>query len=266
VVDTVLLGLNERRTLAALSPYTGVEVSERGTLRFEAQLMDVDYDTDTVTTRTDFSASSLGAAYLRRLSAENTFTTRLFGSNYTVDGDRTDTITRGVEMVFSRSVSDNWSTSIAWGVQRSELSYVDDAGLPVTGEADNPTLALGVRRRSELSSVNFDLGRGIAPDSSGFPAVRDEIRVAWLRRMSPTVQGGLAIRVIESADVGDVLGADRRYGWLELDLDWAFGELWSLVLGYEYAYRAIDTLDEDARSNTVSIGFSYRGRSLRETL
>jgi hypothetical protein len=84
--------------------------------------------------------------------------------------------------------------------------------------------------------------------------------------MSPRVRGGVAIRVIESGDVGDVLVADQRYGWVDLDLDWAFGELWSLVLGYEYAYRAIDTLDEDARSNSISVGFSFRGRSLRSTL
>jgi hypothetical protein len=84
--------------------------------------------------------------------------------------------------------------------------------------------------------------------------------------MSSRVQGGMAFRVIESGGVGDSLGAEQRYSWVDLDLDWAFGELWSLVLGYSYAYRAIDTLDEDARSNAVSIGFSFRGRSLRSAL
>jgi hypothetical protein len=265
-VDTVLLGRNERRTLAVLSPYTAVELSERGALRFDGQLMDVGYEADTITARTDFSAATLGAAYLRRLSAGNTLTTRLYGSRYDVEADQADTITRGIEMVFSHEVTDVWSTSIAWGVARSEFTNVDALGNAVDGEADNPTFALNVRRRSERSSVNFDLGRGVEPDSFGFPAVRDELRVAWLRQMSQKVRGGMAIRVIESADIGDVLGADQRYGWVDLDLDWAFGELWSLVLGYEYAYRAIDTLEEDARSNSVSVGFNYRGRSQRSAI
>ena len=265
-VDTVLLGLNERRTLAVLSPYTAVEFSERGTVRFDGQFMDVGYDTDTITTRADFTASSLGAAYLRRLSAGNTLTTRVFGSRYDVEADPADTVTTGVEMAFLRAVSDHWSASVAWGIARSQFTYVDVVGELVIGEVDTPTLGFAVRRRMERSSVNFDLGRGLEPDSFGFPAVRDELRVAWLRQMSPTLRGGMAIRVIESADIGDVLGADRRYGWVDLDLDWSFGELWSLVLGYEYAYRAIDTLGDDARSNSISIGFSFRGRSLRSTL
>jgi hypothetical protein len=264
--DTVLLGRNERRTLAVLSPYTAVELSERGGLRFDARLMDVGYDADTITARKDFTAASLGAAYLRRLSAVNTLTTRLYGSRYEPEADPDDTITTGVEMMFVHEVSDAWSARVAWGVARSQFTNVDAVGNTVTNEADHPTFGLNLRRRSERSSVNFDLGHAVEPDSFGFLAVRDELRVAWLRQMSPRVRGGVAIRVIESGDVGDVLVADQRYGWVDLDLDWAFGELWSLVLGYEYAYRAIDTLDEDARSNSISVGFSFRGRSLRSTL
>jgi hypothetical protein len=84
--------------------------------------------------------------------------------------------------------------------------------------------------------------------------------------MAEKVRGGMAIRVMESGGIGDVLGADQLYGWVDLDLDWAFGELWSMVFGYEYAYRTIDTIDDHARSNSISIGFSFRGRSLRATL
>jgi hypothetical protein len=265
-VDTVLLGRNERRTLAVLSPYTAVELSERGALRFDGQLMDVGYDADTITARTDFTAASIGAGYLRRLSAGNTLTTRLYGSRYEFDANPDDTTTTGIEMVFLHEVSDIWSASVAWGIARSQFTTVDAVGNAVTDEADNPTFGLNLRRRSERASVNFDLGRAVEPDSFGFLAVRDELRVAWLRQMSSRVQGGMAFRVIESGGVGDSLGAEQRYSWVDLDLDWAFGELWSLVLGYSYAYRAIDTLDEDARSNAVSIGFSFRGRSLRSAL
>jgi hypothetical protein len=265
-VDTVLLGRNERRTLAVLSPYTAVELSERGGLRFDAQLMDVGYEADTITARTDFTGASLGAAYLRRLSAGNILTTRLYGSSYDFEANPDDTTTTGIEMVFLHEVSDTWSASVAWGIARSQFTNVDVAGNAVTGEADNPTLGLNLRRRSEVASINFDLGRAVEPDSFGFLAVRDELRIAWLRQMSSRVRGGMAFRVIESGDVSDSLGADQRYGWVDLDLDWAFGELWSLVLGYSYAYRAIDTLDDDARSNSISIGFSFRGRSLRSTL
>jgi hypothetical protein len=265
-VDTVLVGRNERRDLAVLSPYTEVELSERGGLRFDAQLMDVSYETDTISARSDFTAASLGASYVRRLSAGNTLTTRLYGARYEPEADRDPTDTTGLEMVFLHEVSDMWSAGVTWGIARSQFTTVDAVGNSVPDEADNPTFGLSLWRRSELTSVNFDLTRGVEPDSFGFLAVRDQLRVAWVRQMASKVHGGMAIRVIESGDIGDVLGADQRYGWIDLDLDWAFGELWSLVVGYEYAYRAIDTFDEDAQSNSISIGFSFRGRSLRSTL
>jgi hypothetical protein len=272
-VDTVLLGRNERRTLAVLSPYTAVELSERGGLRFDAQLMDVGYDADPITVRADFTAASLGAGYLRRLSAGNSLTTRIYGARYKPEATP-DTDTIGLEMAYLHEVSDMWSAGVTWGIARSEFTdldvagnpVIDAAGDPVTSEADTPTFGLSLRRRSVLSSVNFDLSRSVQPDSFGFLAVRDQFRIALLRQMSEKVRGGMAIRVIDSGAVGDVLGADQLYGWIDLDLDWAFGELWSMVFGYEYAYRTIDTIDDHARSNSISIGFSFRGRSLRATL
>ena len=106
----------------------------------------------------------------------------------------------------------------------------------------------------------------MSPDSLGFVAPRDEVRVSWQRAMSARVNGGLALRAIDAAGSPNVINSDRRYGRMELDVEWQLRPTWSFVASYAYARAFADSAianDDGSDSNAVTIGIRYRGRSMQ---
>lgn len=264
--DTVLLGLNERRRRMIVTPYTEITTGGQHTLRFDARLQDVSYDGDVPTARSDFTEGALGAEYVRRLDARNTLSGGARVARFEADRNGNETDTVAVELGFSRSLSALWSLNLSVGAQSSDATFLDAEGLVTMRTDDNATFGLGLRKRSELARLNVDLQRDVSPDSFGFLAVRNQLRLSMVRQMSPNLSGLFAVRAIETDGAGDDSARDRSFGRLELGLDWTFAELWSLLVEYGYATRRDDFVDiasVDARSNTFSLGFVYRGRTER---
>jgi hypothetical protein len=263
-VDGILLGLNERRTRAVFSPYTAIELGERGTARLDLRAMDVSYDDPTMlTTHMDFTDYEAGAAYIRQLTSRSTVSGRIFGSRYEVEANGNITDTAGVEMEVARNLSDVWSVAATVGYEYSEFTYLDATAIQVTGTEDGFVLGLSLRKRTELASVDFDLRRRTNPDSFGFLSQRSELVATFLRDLSPKLTGGFVIRAIANEPLGSVTSARRDFGRVELNLEWAFAELWSLSTAYEHAAWKTDEIDRAANSDSVVVGFNYRGRSRR---
>jgi predicted porin len=80
--------------------------------------------------------------------------------------------------------------------------------------------------------------------------------------MSDRVNGRLVMRVIDAEGVPTVVGSDRRYGRLELGVDWALRPTWSFIASYAYARAQSDvTIGEPSESNALTLGVRYHGRS-----
>jgi hypothetical protein len=69
--------------------------------------------------------------------------------------------------------------------------------------------------------------------------------------------------VIGAEALGGALQTDRDYGRLEFNIDWALSDVLSLVAGYQHSYWDSSAVARDARSNSVLVGFDYRGRTRR---
>lgn len=263
--DTVLLGLNERRRRFVLNPYTEVTTGGLHLVRIDARLQDVSYDGDMQTARSDFNEAALGTEYVRRLDARNSLSGGLRVSRFEADRNDNEADTVGIELGFSRDLSEIWSLDLRLGTQRSDTTFMNADALTVTTTQDDATFGLGFRKRSETGRMNIDLQRNVAPDSFGSLVIRNQLRLALLRQMSPTLNGVVAIRAIESENAGgDLAPTDRVFGRLELGLDWSFAELWSLFIKYNHSTRREDLAalsSIDARSNALALGFRYRGRT-----
>jgi hypothetical protein len=122
---------------------------------------------------------------------------------------------------------------------------------------------LELRKRAERSEFDLGLSRRARPDSFGTVVLRNELIASWRRDLSPTVRGGFALRAIDSEALS-VVTTEREYGRAELTIDWSFTEVWSLVAGYEHSYWRNMTLDTRASSNSVVIGFNFRGKARSE--
>jgi hypothetical protein len=263
-IATTQVGINEERTRVGIAPYVEIAMNSRSTVILDGHLVDVDYATGQLAGRTDFLERSIGGEYRRALGDQRgSFGVHVFATGYEAAINSNTTDTRGIDFVYSRDMSELWSWSTSIGTQRSDFA-VNAGGRRVRGTDDTPTYAFGIRKRGERSSMRAELMRRMSPDSLGFVAPRDEIRVDWTRMMSPRVTGRLGLRGINAEGVPLILGSDRQYGRMVLAVDWALRPTWSFVASYAYARASSDvTIGEPAVSNALTLGIRYHGRSMR---
>jgi len=262
-ITTNTVGINEKRTRVGLAPYVEIAMNSRSTVRIDGRLVDVDYANDTIPGRTDFLDRAIGGEYRRALRDQRgDFGVRLFASGYEATTNSNTTDVRGIELFYSREMTELLSWNISGGTQRSDYALTS-AGRRVRGTDDTPTFGLGINKRGERSAMRTELLRRMTPDASGFVAPRDELRVSWTRKMSQRVNGRLAMRAIDAEGLPGVVGSARRYGRMELGMDWALRPTWSFIASYAYSKaRSEDlTIGDAADSNAIRIGVRYHGRS-----
>jgi len=262
-VDGTLRGLNEERTLKRVTPYTEIDFGERSRVRLDLRAIEASYAESPFDARMDFTDWEAGGAYVRSVTDRTDISTRIFGGRYEAEDQRNLTDKAGIEMRVERALSRLWAVGGGFGVERTEYAYFDAVGNFFSGTESHPVLALDLQRRGERSELDFGLSRRARPDSFGTVVLRNELAAAWRRDLSPRVRGSIALRAIDSEALAEV-AAEREYGRAELSLDWAFTEVWSLRAGYEHSYWRNATIDTQASSNSVVVGFNYRGRARSE--
>lgn len=265
-VVTNQVGINEKRTRVGVSPYIEIAMNSRTSLLLDGRIVDVDYASEMFLGRTDFLERAIGGEYRRALGDQRgTFGVRVFATGYKAAINANTTDTRGIELIYSRDMSELWSWNVSGGTQRSDYAFTT-GGRRIRGTEDTPIFGVGITKQGERSSMRTEVARRMSPDSLGFVAPRDEIRVSWRRAMSARVNGGLALRGIDAQGTPTVGGSGRRYGRAELDIEWQLRPTWSFVAAYAYATARSESLianDDASDSNAVTIGIRYRGRSLR---
>ena len=261
-IDTGRLArLDEDRARASIQPYAEFQVSERSSVLLDARLIDVTYSGNSVTGRSDFNDAQISTGIARQMNDRNRAEARLLFSRFTADATENETDTVGIEGTFSRAISDIWSLRLTPGLQRSEIAFRTPLGQLVEDTDTNFTLELGLRKRSEVATVNLDIQHAVDPNSSGFVEQRDEFRVSIDRRLSEILTASFAFRAIDTSSLGDLQTGTRDYARLGLGLEWAVKRAWSIGIGYDGIFQEFDNQDQDATSNSVSVSASYRGQS-----
>jgi hypothetical protein len=265
-VVTNQVGIDEKRTRFGVSPYVQIAMNSRTALLLDGRIVDVDYASGALLGHTDFLERAIGGEYRRLLGDQRgSLGVRVFVTGYEAARNANTTDTRGIQLTFSRELSELWSWNVSGGTQRSDFAYTA-GGRRIRGTEDTPIFGVGIRKQGERSSMRTELARRMSPDALGFVAPRDEIRVAWQRAMSARVNGRLALRAIDARGTPTIAGSGRRYGRAEFGVEWQLRPTWSFVAGYAYATARSrsDVPEQDGSdSNAVTIGVRYRGRSLR---
>jgi hypothetical protein len=266
-IATTQVGINEQRTRLGVAPYVEIAMSSRNTVILDGHLVDVDYASGQTAGRSDFLDRAIGGEFRRALGDQRgLFGVHVFASGYEAALNANTSDTRGIDVRYSRDMSELWSWNASVGAQRVDFA-VNTGGRRVRGTDQTPTFSLGITKRGERSTMHSEVVRRMSPDSLGFVAPRDEIRVGWTRAMSARVNGRLGLRGIDAEGVPLVLGSDRQYGRVELALDWALRPTWSFVASYAYARASSGvTIGEAAESNTWTLGIRYHGRTRPSTL
>jgi hypothetical protein len=264
VVDSVLLGNNERRRRAVISPYVETSIGERTSFRLDLRLLDADYESDVATGRSDFDDQRAEISIIRDLSERGAVSGGVYGSRFEAAANRNLTDTTGVAVGYARDVSQQWAVEASVGAERSEFRYIDaDAvvPVPVTGSDSNLAFNVGLSRTTEISRADIVVGRSVNPDSFGFLTARNELRTGYRRDLTPRLAGGLALRFIDTSGLESERDVDRDYGRVELDLSWDLDPRWALISAYTYSRYKTATPRASAHSNALSVGFRYRAQS-----
>lgn len=262
-VTTTQVGVNERRTRLGLSPYVDITLNSRGALRLDGRLVDVDYTRGATGGLTDFVEKALGGEYRRQLDQRGTLATRVFATGYEAALNNNSTDTWGIELNYERAVTELWSWHLGGGTQRADYS-LSTGGRRIRDTESLGLFNVGVMKEGEVSTVRADFQRRMSPDSLGFVAARNELRVAWQRMLTARVNGRIVLRAIDAEGLSTVADSDRQYGRAEVDVEWQFRPTWWFTAGYAHANAngtATTALDQSADSNSLTIGVRYRGRS-----
>jgi hypothetical protein len=265
-IATTQIGISEERTRIGIAPYVDIALNSRSTVVLDGHVVDVDYDTQ-IGGRTDFLDRGIGGEYRRLLGDQRgTLGVRAFATGYEAAINTNTTDTRGVELIYSREVSEIWSWSVAGGTQRSDFALTT-GGRRIRGTQNSPIYAFSVDKRAERSTMRAAVQRDMSADSLGFVAPRDEVRLSWQRMMSARVNGRMVLRAIDAEGVPTVPNSDRQYGRIELGMDWQLRPTWSFIASYAYAKAQSDvTIGDPAESNALTVGIRYHGRSTRPSL
>ena len=259
---TGLLVIDEDRKHLFVAPSLDVQVSERSSLVFASQLLDVSYTGAEFRGRVDFQDTEFSAGILRRVDDRNEVSARLVGSEFVSKFNDNVTTTFGVEGTFQRTLIRDWSFYLQAGVSRSDYSFLNERLERIENADTSFTYLLGFQQRTERNTINIDFAQDTSPTSGGFLTLRKEFAIYVSRAMTQRLRGEIGLRGAASKTLDDVIANDERdYVRVDLGMEWAMRERLFLNGGYGFTEQQFQEESTDASSNYVYVGIVWRGRS-----
>lgn len=283
----------------SIRPSLNYQLSALNLAGVSGQFSETTYDEDRETLigsrgYLDFSYSSVDV-YLRHvLNARNYFELALNGGNFLADEEgrlfRNSTDSFGISATYNWIYSDTLTATLNAGLTRSS---VDVSGIiggfdPLTGALCQPAApcstsneernfvgSLELRKRTELTTLNFSLASQIAPRSDGTEVVQDQARLFVDRVLTRRLSGRLGVLYSMETAVGQVFQPetatiglarqDRDFLTVESRLSWQLTSTLSVFGAYTYATNETDvtTGNVDETNNRLYFGVLYRGVGLR---
>lgn len=183
----------------------------------------------------------------------------------------------GATVGYQRQFTSTLSATLIGGVSRS---FLDVTGLPIdpdTGAFCFPVLctfsstssnfvgSLNVRKRSELTTLNFDLSRNLAPNSNGTQYVEDSVRLYLDRTITERLTGTIGAIFSTSTAVGDLRRLDQNYFTLDGAVTWRLTPTWSMSGNYRFVMNNsdADNASTKEKNNALFFSMAYRGIGMR---
>jgi hypothetical protein len=282
-----------------VQPSLSYQLSPRNVLGVTGLISETTYDEqreELLASRSylDYSYSSLELSLRHVLDANNYFALALNGGNFLADETgrqfENSTDSFGITAAYNRAFSDTLTGTLTLGITRSSLDVAGIVGGfdPLTGapclpsdpcstsnEERNFVGSLDVRKRSELTTLNFSISSQIAPRSDGTEVVQEQARVYVVRTLTSRLTGTLGAIYSQESAVGQIfqpetstLGfarQDRNYFTVEPGVAWQLTETLSVFASYAYQWNDTDvgTGSVEETNNRVFLGVRYQGVPLR---
>jgi hypothetical protein len=252
-VDIGLVTTKVSRNRRQVQPSVVYALTERGSVALRYRLIDVLFDDVSTTGLVDYQQHFLSGTYSYRLTDTNDLLAVVQGAQFRpAAGNDSDTtaLLAGIAHKFSETAN----TSFRAGIGKTVETLTDGS------QIDTSTFVLEARasQLSELSRLDALISRNVQPSGSGRSVSSDQLRVLWVRGLSPTIRLRVHAKifrnqVLEGADTS----VDRRYAEAQAGLGWSWAPEWSFSVDYKYRSQKYDADPDSAQSSGVSATLAW---------
>lgn len=248
--DSGRVGAKDRRLRWSVRPYWQSRLSETSYANVRFRYLNVDYDQTLETRLVDYQTANGTARYSRIINPRTTGLFEATGLWYDADQSGTTSTSFGLQAGFRRALSETTNFEILGGISTAERK-----------EGGNDTNWIGevnLVRRLETIRLLGQYRRAITGTGSGTLSRRDQINLAFTRRLTDLLRAGLGILAYTTNSVEDVEFDERNYVELRSQFIWSLTRTLDLEANYRYTLIDREDEDESANSNAVTVWLHYR--------
>jgi hypothetical protein len=253
--------VENRRRRIELRPSFTFDISERRELQFEAGHADVSFDEQVDGAQVDYTVSDVALGLLTRLSERNSLTARLRGTRYEIDVFE-PTNGYGAELQWDRQTTTETRSYFRIGGQQVEIDTVDPAtNVLIRDEKVAIVGGAGMNWLLGRNELFLDLSRNVGASSAGSIVTRDQLRLRWVRAITPRLSLLAGLRGTRDEDLDEGAAStftERSYATGDVGLQWRWQEEFSLRVAYDYTWQEFRTAAEDATSSGAIVSVLYQ--------
>lgn len=274
-----------------IRPYLSYNLSPRNVVRLNFNSTDITYDepqglgefAGAQRGYFDYDYNQTALAVDHFLDEKNflqlSFTGNAFDSQQPNGPFRNSSDSFGLNVGYNRAITPTLTANATVGTTRTATRV---SGLPVdpltgapcpltalcseTNDARNFIGDVGIRRRSERTTLNFNLSRSIAPRSSGREVVQDQVRLFVDRSLTQRLSGSVGAIYSRETGVANVLQVERDYLTIDTTLSWSLTRTLTTYAKYTYVYNEdslVGSSNFQQTNHRLYFGVSYRGVGIR---
>jgi len=253
---TGLVQFSSRRKRLEVSPTWEYALSERISVGADVTFVDVSYEDVSEIVLSDYQFVGFGLNGRYDLSERTGLLGRLIYDQFESDVASGTSDTLGAEVGIAYDLSERTTLTALGGVR----SATTDSGAAGIEDDTNtgPIFEVGLRRDYESGSIRLQLARSLIPSGRGelLDTTRAVLDLSY--PISERWESRLRLSAVRNRNPGGETNFnDRDFLSISPELRWRLGESTWLDLSYRFRWQDRETLDGDAESNAVFLGFAH---------
>jgi hypothetical protein len=283
---------DDTQTTKEVGPFLSYTLSPRNAVELSFSAADVEYeqtvnpnlppDLPLTSSYFDYTYEQTVLAINHYLNDKNFFQVALNGGSFDSQqpgrpfSNTTDSY--GINAAYNLAITPTLSANARVGVTRSSVELTGLSFDPLTGaicaedalcsasdDDRNFVGDIGLRKRSEQTTLNFNVSRSLAPSSNGTEVIRDQFRFYVNRTLTQRLNLGAAAIYSNETAVAGSDRVDRTYLAVDTTVSWRLTETLSTYGTFTYISNEYDatTTNSEVTNHRLYVGFSYRGVGFR---
>ena len=260
--DTGIVFAGDTRKRFRFEPSVDYKLTELTKVGARVKYDTQDYERDLTGSRVGYDSEHIDLELIRQMGPRTQISFGPYYDNYKSD---LDDKSKGYGAIagWRRNWTEFSDSAVSIRAEHTDVTDVTRAGAIVEGTSTNWGLEFNGRRRDELGTLRYSVGRFLAPSSLGGRLQSDQVRVQYDRPLSPrTTVSGAARYNKDSRIGGDGLAddfPDRTRVYAEFYLRNYLTREWYLTGGYRYGMLDNGSTFGTGQNHAIYLTVGFQG-------